>query len=148
MSTLVRACFRYDDPRLFPRVVVGLRGGDSAHCEVAHAWRGQEHDCVSSSFMDGGLRPKTIVMPAEKWRIYELQAREHPLEYLARRTINGRVRYDVRGLFGILSPRVGHSLNREFCVETCGAIAGLEQPHLFDLRTFEQVCMLLGNRVQ
>lgn len=148
MGAPVRVAFRYGDGRLFPIAVTALRGGDSAHCEVAHSWDGMQHECVSSSFMDGGLRAKSIFMPPEKWRIYELEAAEHPLAYLERRAAGGRIKYDVRGLFGILSPRVGHSLNREFCVETCGAITGLEEAHLFDLRTFEEVCKLIGRRIQ
>jgi hypothetical protein len=148
MTTLVRVAFRHGDDRAFSRVVTFFRGGDSAHCEAAHAWSGSEHECVSSSFVDGGLRPKKLDLPKEKWRIYEVPAAEHPLEYIKRRSVNGRIKYDVWGLLGVLWPRLGHSVNREFCVETCGAIIGLQEPHLFDLRTLENVCQLIGRRVQ
>lgn len=143
--TKIRAAFRYNDTRVFPRVVTLLRGGDSAHCEIAHAWAGQRHECVSSSFLDGGMRGKSIDMPAAKWRIYELQAFLHPLDYLREFDDAG---YDVLGLLGILLPPLGHSPRRRFCSEVGAEIVGLQQPHLFDLRTFESVCALLGSRVQ
>jgi hypothetical protein len=100
---------------------------------------------VSASFLDGGVRGKSIEMPASKWRIYALQAAKHPLDYLLKFDGAG---YDVLGLLGIVLPPLGHSQRRRFCSEAGAEIVGLQQPHLFDLRTFESVCALLGSRVQ
>ena len=142
---LVRAAFRYRDRRAFARVVTSLRGGDSAHCEVAWAWDGALHRCVSSSWLDGGVRRKDIEMPPEKWRIYELPAAIAPQLWYERHAGAG---YDVLGLLGILWPRVGHRRHRWFCSEVLAAIIGLPQPQLYDLRTAESVCAKLGERVQ
>lgn len=142
---IIRIAFRRDDPRLFARVVCLLRGGDSAHCEAAHAWDGALHECVSASWLDGGVRGKAIDMPAEKWRIYEVPAAIHPAEYLRVHDGDG---YDVLGLLGILWPRLGHSARRRFCSEACAEMLGLPMPHLFDLRTLESVCAFIGRRVQ
>lgn len=142
---LVRAAFRYGDGRVFSRAVTFLRGGDSAHCEVAWAWSGQTHSCVSASFVDGGVRRKDIEMPPEKWRIYEVPAAIDPQLWYERHAGAG---YDALGLLGILWPRLGHGRRRWFCSEVLADVLGLRQPQLFDLRTAESMCALLGERVQ
>lgn len=142
---LIRAAFRYGDRRPFSRAVTFLRGGDSAHCEVAWAWDGELHRCVSASFLDGGVRAKDIAMLASKWRIYELPAAIDPQLWHERHAGAG---YDVLGLLGILWPRLGHGRRRWFCSEVLADVLGLQQPQLFDLRTLESVCALIGRRVQ
>lgn len=142
---MIRIAFRYDDRRIFARLVILLRGGDSAHCEAAWGWDGTVHDCVSASFLDGGVRGKSIVMPASKWRIYEVPGVVDPRVYLAKHDEDG---YDVLGLLGVLWAGFGHSRNRRFCSEACAEMIGLPDPHLFDLRTLESVCALIGRRVQ
>lgn len=142
---LIRAAFRYGDRRPFSRAVTFLRGGDSAHCEVAWSWEGAAHKCVSASFLDGGVREKTLLLAPESWRIYELEAQTEPGIWYAAHSLKG---YDVLGLFGILWPRFGHSQRRWFCSEVLADIIGLPNPQLFDLRTIESVCARLGVRVQ
>lgn len=72
---LVRVAFRYNDRRMFARLVCWLRGGDSAHCEVASVLTDTGlHHCVSSSWLDGGVRGKWMPLPADRWRVYEIEA--------------------------------------------------------------------------
>ena len=95
----IRVCFRYGDRRLFARLVTLVQGSDTAHCEAARAWTGDVHECVSSSWLDGGVRGKTIEMPAGKWRIYEVDAAIDPLVYLSQHDGDG---YDWLGLLGFV----------------------------------------------
>lgn len=142
---LIRAAFRYGDKRLFSRLVTFVRGGDSAHCEVAWQWEHGAHTCVSASFLDGGVREKRLHLTANKWRIYELEAELDPVLWHECHAGSG---YDILGLFGIVWPRIGHGRQRWFCSEVLAAIIGLPQPQLYDLRTAESVCAKLGKRVQ
>lgn len=144
-ATAVRVAFRFGDPRLFSRLVCLLRGGDSAHCEVAWAWEGARHRCVSASFLDGGVRCKDIDLRAGAWRVYELQAHHWPLAWGA---AHAGARYDVLGLLGIVLPPLGHSRKRWFCSEAVAAVIGLREPQIYDLRTLESVCARFGRRVQ
>jgi hypothetical protein len=52
------------------------------------------------------------------------------------------------GLLGILWPILGHRTRRWFCSEAVADMLGLPEPQLFDLRTLESVCALIGRRVQ
>ena len=142
----VRVCFRHSDTRLFARVVCWWLRHDAAHCEVAYAWRGDRHDCVSASFMDDGVRGKNIAMPPEKWRVYEMPG--DPLEVQAWLDEHDGWKYDTLGLFGFVWRRVKGWLHRVFCSEACADILGLPEPWRYDPALLESVCARLGRRVQ
>lgn len=144
---MIRVAFRYNDTRLFPRLVTLLRGGDSAHCEAANRWRGQYHTCTSASFMDGGVRQKTIELTADKWRIYEITD-VSKLEIEEWFQANKDKKYDVVGLLGFVWRRITGSKNKLFCSEAVAEMIGLDNPHLYDLMLLESVCARLGRRVQ
>lgn len=141
---IVRVAFRYGDRRLFARLVCLLRGGDSAHCEVAKPILNGQFWCVSSSWLDGGVRYKYMPLPADKWRMYEIDAAVHPAQW---HEANMRKGYDVLGLLGIVLPPMGHSRRRWFCSEAAADMLGLREPHIYDLRTLESVCARFGTRV-
>lgn len=142
----IRVAFRYNDSRIFPRLVTWYRGGDSAHCEIGIYWKGSEHDCVSSSFLDDGVRRKLIDMPADKWRIYEVDIPKHvAIEWWHD---NDGKKYDVLGLLGFVWRRVKHSAKRLFCSEVAAEILGFKDAYLFDLITLESVVARIGRRVQ
>ena len=144
---MVRIAFRYGDTRFFARAVTFLRGGDSAHCELAHKWRGNFHTCTSASFIDGGVRQKQIELPADKWRIYEFNGisdKEVDEWFVA----NHNKKYDVIGLMGFVWRRIEGSAKRLFCSEAVADIIGLPEPHLYDLRALESVCARFGRRIQ
>jgi hypothetical protein len=142
---IARIAFRYGDRRLFARLVCLLRGGDSAHCEVATREFARSFWCVSSSFLDGGVRSKDMPLPAEKWRIYEIEAQRDPVQWCAE---HSGAKYDVLGLLGVVLPPLGHERKRWFCSEVAAAILGLREPHIFDLRALEAVCARFGTRIQ
>ncbi len=142
----IRIAFRFQDPRLFARLVCFVQRHDSAHCEVAWSWADQQHECVSASFVDHGVRAKSIAMPPEKWRIYEL-----PLPY--RRVLDWfdahkDEGYDWLGLLGFIVRRVKGWLRRKFCSEAGADIMGLPDPWRYDLALLESVCARFGRRVQ
>lgn len=116
MSILV--AFRHGDKRLFSRVVTFFRGGDTAHCESAlQHWFGSLSLCVSSSFIDGGVRGKVIdLTDPHKWRVY-LWQREHAdlMDWLQ---LHYRSGYDIRALVASTLPRVGHSQAKKHCAES------------------------------
>lgn len=144
---MIRVAFRYGDPRIFARLVTLLQGGDSAHCEVAYAWQDTYHECVSSSFLDGGIRKKVIDMPATKWRIYELDSVDVAKVEEVYKKYEGS-KYDWLGLAGFVFRRVKGFLKRVFCSEYAAEVVGLDEPHRFDLILLESVCKLIGRRVQ
>lgn len=141
----IRVCFRYGDRRLFARLVTLVQGSDTAHCEAARAWTGDVHECVSSSWLDGGVRGKTIEMPAGKWRIYEVDAAIDPLVYLSQHDGDG---YDWLGLLGFVIRRIRGFGGRRFCSEAVAEILGLRDPWRFDPATLEAVVAGIGRRVQ
>lgn len=135
---MILIAFRHSDPRLFARAVCLLRGGDTAHCESAIptgtlAW------CVSSSFLDGGVRGKMIDLrdPA-KWRVYRVPDGEHLSldNWLDAHDMQG---YDHLGLLGILWRPAGHSRSRKFCSEAVAEHLMLATPELYDPRTLEDL---------
>lgn len=143
---MIRVAFRYGDKRVFARFVCLLQGGDSAHCEVAWSWSDLTHECVSSSFLDGGVRGKTINLPPEKWRIYEMPGDYlKVVEWLKAHYFEG---YDTLGLLGFVLRRIKGWLRRWFCSEAAADMLGLPDPWRYDLALLESVCRRFGNRIQ
>lgn len=141
----VIVAFRYGDTRLFARLVCLLRGGDSAHCEVATPVEPGVYDCVSSSYLDGGVRGKRMMLGPEKWRLYRIDAVQDPAAWLVQ---HAGAKYDVLGLLGIVFPPMGHRRRRWICTEAVADIVGLRDPHTYDLRTLESACARFGERLQ
>ena len=144
---MIRVAFRFGDRRLFARLVCLWRGGDSAHCEVSDAWdAGRVHSCVSASWLDGGVRRKSIYVHPSKWRVYEMQGEAAQVrQWLA---AHDGQRYDVLGLLGFVVPQIKGWANAWVCSEAVADVLGLPLPRLFDLRTLESVCARYGVRVQ
>ena len=143
---MIRIAFRYDDKRIFARLVCLVQGGDSAHCEVADDWNDGNYDCVSASWLDGGVRSKIITMTPEKWRIYELPIdNDRVIEWYA---VNKGMPYDSLGLLGFFIRRISGIRKAWFCSEVAADIIGLSEPHRYDLALLESVCARFGTRVQ
>lgn len=142
---MIRIAFRYADRRLASRLICAWRGGDSAHCEVACAWAGERHECVSASFVDRGVRGKAISMPASKWRIYEGDGDPVAvLQWLAEHDGEGYGWLKLLRFFIGLRIRIGGPI----CSEVCAHFMGLPEPWLFDPRALESVCASRMRRVQ
>ncbi len=134
---MILIAFRHSDTRIFSRIVTGLRGGDSAHVESAIPSLGDRLSlCVSSSFMDGGVRGKVIdLTDPHKWRVYQWTGEHADIMKWLR--VHYKAKYDKRGLIGILAPAVGHSRSRRFCSEAVAEHLRLPDPHTYDLVALE-----------
>lgn len=125
---MIRICFRYGDRRWFARIVCAIRGGDCAHVEVAHRWVADMHDCVSASWMDGGVRGKLIQMHQDRWRVYEVPG--NPDDVLAWLKIHEGQGYDFGSYLGFaLLRRIRGSTKRWFCSEVAADLMWLRAPH-------------------
>lgn len=137
---MILIAFRHSDTSIFARTVTTLRGGDSAHCEVAvplDVDGRAMHLCVSASFIDGGVRGKVIdIGNPDKWRVWRWTGPHlNPLEWLREHYGAG---YDLRGLCGILAPPVGHDRTKRFCSEGAAEMLMLPDPHTYDLVALER----------
>jgi hypothetical protein len=129
------AAFRYNDPRLFARLVCLVTGGDTAHCEVAEDLGDGTYRCVSSSWLDGGARPKIMPLPAGKWRLYrtDVPAR-HAAAWMAR---NKGARYGWWKLLRFVVPFLRPSWGGPICSEACAEILGMPDSDSWNPRSFE-----------
>lgn len=97
--------------------------------------------------MDGGVRGKDIDMPAEKWRIYEID--EDPSKVGVYLKEHDDCKYDALGLLGfIVTRRITGSRRKKFCSEAGAEIIGLDDPWRYDLALLESYCKKVGKRVQ
>lgn len=139
--------FRHNDKKLFSRLVVSRRGGDSAHVESAVPIPGTRLSmCVSSSFMDDGVRGKVIDISNEsKWRVYGWTGPHVDLyQWLSE---NYGCKYDTFGMLDIEFPVFRHSEGKKFCVEASGEHIYLKDPHKYDLVAYEQYVKERAGRV-
>ena len=69
-----------------------LTRGQYSHAEIAYGpVEGGGYDCISSSVRDGGVRAKTMLLPADKWDLIPLpdSINEHgQLDRLYRNTVS------------------------------------------------------------
>jgi hypothetical protein len=144
---VIYIAIRHNEPRLFGWLVRFARGGDQSHTEAAVEVPGQrEHWCVSSSYMDGGVRGKMIdITDPRKWRVYRWDLPHWNLaDWLEAHKGWG---YDILGLLGMLWRPFGHALNKMFCSEADASMIYLPEAELYDPRTLESVVASMGTRV-
>lgn len=143
---MIRIAIRHGDRRWHARVIRLWDRTDASHCEIAYAWQGRQHNCISSSALDGGVRSKSIELDPARWRVYELdRSAADALAWFARHEGED---YDWLGLIGfVLRPYTGIA-RHWFCSEACAAMLGLPEPWRYSPRTLELLCAQLGRRVQ
>jgi hypothetical protein len=115
----------------FNRAVRWWTNGNYSHCEIVlNEFADGSSQCASSSFIDGGVRHKTIKLDPEHWDIVEYQADQFAvIEWFSQH--DGK-KYDVLGLFGFIWRRAdGHKM-RWHCSESAAAALGFEQPWRLD----------------
>jgi len=128
--------------RLFNRFVCWWTAGPYSHveamfesCLFEHA---QEHLCASSSFLDGGVRFKRIVLDPAKWDILDVPTLSGSQSRQWFNTHTGHP-YDVLGLLSTSCP-IRHSRLAWFCNEAIGASAGLQEAWRFNPNSFARLC--------
>ncbi|WP_225747655.1 cytoplasmic protein [Eikenella sp. Marseille-P7795] len=105
-----------------------LTRGQYSHAEIAYGpGSGGVHDCLSASVRDGGVRAKTMALPADKWDLFPLpdSINEHGrLDRLYRHTVSQP--YDWFGALGVVF-KTRQRGDKWFCSEWCAAALGLPE---------------------
>lgn len=104
--------------------------GQYSHCELVTHLGGGQYGCYSASVRDGGVRHKTMPLPADKW---DLIAIDHPGLEAALQTHYAATRgqaYDWPGALGFVL-HTAHRPERWFCSEWCGTALGLPESWRF-----------------
>ncbi len=138
--------FRFGDTRALSRFICWWQDSDASHCECVIRRVADNFECVSASWVDGGVRRKVMPLAAEKWRIYEMPGSTKKAAAWA--DLHEDERYDLLGLLGFVFRRVKGWLKAWFCSEACADILGLREPWRYDVATLESVCAAVGRRVQ
>ena len=111
-----------------------LTRGRYSHCEIAvrlpETAGEQEYECYSASIRDGGVRMKTMPLPADKWDLIPLDdavLHAHTVGLYLRTAGQG---YDLLGAFGVVFG-LRENRRRWFCSEWVGAALGLAESWRF-----------------
>ena len=124
-----------------------LTRGQYSHCEIAVALDGVQFECYSSSIRDGGVRCKTMPLPAAKWDLIELPDSSGSLKtnLAAVFAQTQGQRYDLAGALGVVfKTRQRH--DRWFCSEWCGQVLGLSEPWRFSPNDLSVIARRLKNK--
>ena len=122
--------------RLSDWIIRTLTNSPYSHCELAvlipplnggpddHA----VFDCYSSSIRDGGVRLKTMPLPADKWDLIPVDV--NPKQVFAAFAATQGAKYDWLGATGVIT-RWRHDKRKWFCSEWCAWTLGLANPERF-----------------
>lgn len=114
--------------RLFDRAVQWWTRSPYSHCELVFSTDSHGvSTCGSSSYLDGGVRVKHMVLDPARWDLLELPGFS-PTDARQWFVDHDRQRYDVMGLFGFVLPFMRDDRSRWFCSEACAAAIGLGEP--------------------
>ncbi len=120
--------------RLFNRITAWWLKGPYSHCELV---LGTNHIgqaiCASSSFMDGGVRIKHMLLDPAHWDLVDVgddeAQRAQAWAWLA---LHRSERYDLLGLLGFVARVLGHDQARWTCSEAVAAMLCIPDPWRFD----------------
>ena len=118
--------------RLFNRLVAWYLRGSYSHCELILATNGTTATCASASYMDGGVRIKTMHLDPAHWDIVSVESDALPETWLSAHKGES---YDVLGLLGFVWRRQTGNQRKWFCSEAVAAMLGLREPWRFDPMT-------------
>lgn len=116
--------------RLFDRVVQWWTRGPYSHVEiVTHRSYSGAAACISSSWLDGGVRGKWIHLRPDRWDVFEVEGdSQAAIAWLERH--QGKP-YDTLGLLGFVFRPMKDNRRRWFCSEAVAAILGYPEPWRF-----------------
>lgn len=126
--------------RLFNRVVSWWERGPYSHCELVVGASEDGALCWSSSFLDGGVRLKTIKLDPDHWDLvsFPVSAEREAFALEWFRAHEGQP-YDVRGLLGFVWRPCGDDKDRWYCNEAIGASLQLDAPWRFAPNGFASI---------
>lgn len=114
--------------KLFHRICDGITRfftmGKYSHCEIAIATDSDEYLCYTSSYRDGGVRVKKMVLD-DKWELVPIDISPKQVEEYFNKTLGAS--YDLFGALGSVA-LFKQSSKRFFCSEWCyNAIYGSDK---------------------
>lgn len=117
--------------RLMDWAVRLATNGQYSHCEIAvkHSFADDYH-CYSASLRDGGVRSKTMPLPADKWDLLEIRDVDAYDKVWALFQQTRGAKYDYCGALGLVLP-IRQARQRWFCSEWCAKALELGQPEKF-----------------
>lgn len=117
----MKLAFYKGNKKIFNKIVRWWDNGPYSHVEIVL----DDGMCLSSSFMDGGVRAKRIVFDAGKWDFIDLHGVFDEHLVLDFYQCNKDVKYDTLGTLGfIIGPT--EQKDKLFCSEFCMAALGFE----------------------
>lgn len=126
----MKVAFYKGRKRLFNRLVAWYLRGDYSHCELILSESIGVSECASSSYLDGGVRTKRMVLDPEHWDIIEVGGDENYVRSWL--SYYEEDRYDILGLLGFVWRRESGMSEKWFCSEAVAAMLGIEEPWRFD----------------
>lgn len=128
---MIQVAFYKGRKRLFNRLVSWWLKGQYSHCElVLKTLSDGTSQCVSSSFMDGGVRIKHITLNPEHWDLVHVGGSVAKAWSWA--VDHEEDRYDLLGLLGFVWRRQEGEKHKWFCSEAVAAMLGYSEPWRFD----------------
>lgn len=109
--------------RVFDRSVQWWTSSPYSHCELVVSGEGGTSMCLSSSFMDKGVRMKQIELNPERWDIIDLPWADE-IDVIEWFSIHQGEGYDLFGLLGFVFP-YREDKSKWWCSEACAAALGL-----------------------
>lgn len=97
------------------KIIRFFSGKPYSHCEVAIQTGLSVYQCYSSSPRDGGVRVKTMRLPADKWDLIPVHTDSDVVDFFQR---TAGKKYDFIGAIGCVLP-VRQKPSRYYCSEWC-----------------------------
>lgn len=114
--------------RFGDRVIQWWTRSPYSHCEVVtHRRSDGAAWCISSSWVDGGVRGKWIALDPTRWDLVQMPGVDSAGAHLWLAQHAGQG-YDFIGLLGFVWRPIAGSARRWFCSEACADIVELEEP--------------------
>jgi hypothetical protein len=124
----MKAAFYKGKHRLFNKLVSWWDRGQYSHMELVY----ENGEASSSSFMDGGVRFKSIQFNDSRWDFIELPRELFDAD--ASRNwfiLHLGQKYDFAGLIRFAWGALSHRKTKYFCSEACLASLGISEPWRF-----------------
>ena len=113
--------------RLSAWIIRTLTRSPYSHCEIAVDKGNGQYNCYSASIRDGGVRLKTMPLPADKWDLIPVNQQDAYIDVLNYFAQTRGKPYDFIGACGVVLGIKG-SLKKWFCSEWCAAALGVQYP--------------------
>lgn len=114
--------------RLFDQLVQWWTRSSYSHTELVLSTAADgSAECASSSFIDGGVRIKHIMLDPERWDVVDLRTDVSEEEVRQWYANHLGQQYDLLGLLGFIIP-IRSDPNRWFCSESNAAASGYVDP--------------------